>query len=511
LHFRAIDKALTPSNPIVEMLHLDIAGQRLENITQGRIFNLTNATLVSYDTIALDPALNDPITHTLYDEIRGSYRFLESNRYTPSRQPVTRVIALEGGSEVPTSQFTLTRAGEILYTGNSTQAGDYVTILDDGSLPVITPAIQVTGEAHVILNAIEYLDNLGVYGPSVRVFNADRTVEYVGPYSVSPDFDVTSPTDARTPLAITLTPDSRITEGQRVLVDYSHVENFTLTYQYDALVAVAQEAIEGQRHITANVLVKAAVPIPVDLAATVALSPNSNANAVDSRIRASLARLFNALPMGAPIRQSDIIRAIDEVQGVSYVVTPLTKMAPGDGALVLREPLDTNSDADSLLITSWSSTTVSTWLLKNPLQYPTSDAGGPSSAYRAVFQHETPLQHQETAPGAAGFPLRGGTLRAFIIGSQGLDIPGWSDDTTLTASLILPSDPDLRAAQLLVARVARTAHRVLVTLPAGDKPSESAFAATYVVVGGTGVRNISPGDLGYLTLGDVTLLFDEDT
>ena len=258
------------------------------------------------------------------------------------------------------------------------------------------------------------------------------------------------------------------------------------------------------------------MPFPYkDLTATIVLQPNNESDVVDGRVRTALARLFGTFTLGRAVRQSDVIRAIDEVLGVEYVVTPLTKMVRGDSAQVVREIISTDTDSDFEHITDWSSPTVNVYLLKNALDSATINAGGESKEFRGVFEDEVRLIHHEVAPNINGFPIRGSVGGAFIIGDDGLVIPGLSDDATIEANFVLPSNPDEKAADILRIRKLLTANRVLVSyLPGGDiedNPKLHDYTVTYVVTGDEGVKNIDPGPIEYLVIGELNFVYDEVT
>lgn len=516
LRFRAVDPALSEDNPLIEMLNISDLDLVFENASQGYDFDLTNVQIVGYDTIELDPDYNDPVKHDFADEIRGSYRYRTSSRFVLTRQPVIAIQSFEGTQTgvVDPALYGLYRASDPLLLGRSSEAGDYFMVTeplnDSGAtIPSSTP-LSVVDEEHVILDGIEYVDNLGVNALTVRVFNDDKSVEYNGPFSTAAQQDFTLISgDEVTPLGIQLTDSSRISEGDTVLVAYSHDENFTVTYTSNAVVSVVQEAIDQDSHITADAVVKWASESTVDITATVALRRNVKQSKADGEIRTALARLFGTFGLRTPVRQSDVIRAIDAVGSVSYVVTPLTKMVRGDGSVVVREPVTTDTESDYILITAWSSPTVDVYLLKDALSAATINTGGLETEFRGVFEDEVRLSHQEKMPNANGFPLRGDSGRAFIIGSGGLNIPGYSDDATIEAAYVLPTDADEKAAEILRIRKALTANRVMTTYVSGGTPGNHDYKVTYTVYGDTGVKNIEPGDIEYLVTGNLDFVYDE--
>jgi hypothetical protein len=520
LRFRAIDPALSEENPLIEMLDLPDLDLVFENVTESYVFDLTDVQYVSYNEIQLDTAPNDPTLHSLSDEFRGSYRYRTSNKFVLTRQPVIEVTRFEGEQTglLVEGVYDLFRASDPLELGRSTLAGDFVQVTEDldnqgTSVPSPIP-IVVTDEDHTFLDGIEYLNNLGANYLTVRVWNDDRTIEYNGPLSTESQRDFTFIFgDEVTPLGLQLTDASDIAEGQSVLIDYSHDENFTVAYTSNAVVSVVQGNIDEDSHITADAIAKWAVEVPVDISATLVLLPNTASSGVDSEVRTALARLFGVFGLGVPVRQSDVIRALDGASGVDYVVTPLTKMVRGDDAQVVREAVTTDVASDFKNIAAWSSATVSVYLLKNALDAATTNAGGERKEFRGVFQDEVALTHHETAPNINGFPLRGSAGGCFIIGADGLVIPGYSDNTTIEANYVLPTNVDEKAAEILRLRKLLTANRVLASFVSGGDPKDTPelhdYTVTYVVQGDEGVKNIEPGPIEYLVIGNLNFVYDE--
>jgi len=276
--------------------------------------------------------------------------------------------------------------------------------------------------------------------------------------------------------------------------------------------------VDTAKHLTADVVTKDAIPVPVDITGTVVVQNTSNRSVtipqVDGLVRTALEQFFTALTIGEPVRQSDILNVLDDVTGVSYVVTPLTKMVAGDDAQIVREGVpSTSSTTDFLHITQWSTPTVNTYLLLNHLNWATSDAGGSETEARGVFANEERMEHQESRPNVSGVPLKKGAGRAFIIGSEGLYIPGYSDDATLEARFVFDSDPDVKAQQIDAKRQELTQNRILVTLETGASatlPSDYDFTVTYIVSGSTGVANVEPGPAEYLVTGTIDFSYDQD-
>lgn len=513
LKFRAINSDINDSNPIIEMLDNPDWGFEFKDVTTGKVFDLTDVTIIPPDGIQLSSTYNDPTNIFLTDVFTGSYRFRTSDRYVMTRQPVREITSFEGqvSGVISPSVYRLFPGSLPLDMGRSNEAGDYIQVIEpiDGTEPVMIPSgdpVVVTSESHVILDGVEYLNNLGINPITVRVYNDDRTIEYYGPFepNVDPDFTLVDESGS-TPLGILPTANSRIVEGQTVLVDYQHDENFVVSYTYNSLVGVVQDDLDDSRHVTADVLTKEAAQVGVDIWGTIVLHPNQTTSTVDSAVRTALARFFGSLVLGEPVRQSDVVDVIESVSGVSYTVIPLVRLSKTDGSLVIREEVSTDQEIDFVNITAWSTELVDVYLLVNPLESGTINGGGEINDPRGVFASEAPLVIYNDPPNFNGIPIKNESGRAFIIGNDGLTIPGYSDDTTLEQQYPFATDAEIDDKRKEI-----TQRRVLVSLDKGVTPESFDYTVTYVVYGDDGVKNIEPGLTEYLVLGDLDFSYDED-
>jgi uncharacterized phage protein gp47/JayE len=524
LTFRAINANITNDNPIIEMLNYPSWGWEFVDNTTGHIFDLTGVTILPPDMIKLDATLpaNDPAQIHLTDSYTGSYRFRTSNKYVLPSQPANNIISLSGdptrSGTIPSTLYKLYQGSLPLELGRSIDAANYVQITQPiGSTTTIPSGlpIEVIGESHVFLFSTEYLDYLGINPLTVRVYNNNRTIEYNSPYvpDKEPDFTFIDEHE-NTPLGLRLTSETRIVEGEALLVDYSHDENFVVDYEMNSIVPIAQSVIDETKHITADVLVKEGIQVGVNLTATIAIYGNYNVPTVDSYVRTNLSRLFSSLVLGQPVRQSDIIETIDASQGVSYVVVPLTQMSISDGVLIPQEVITTDQTSDFVEITKpeevlnrWHSNTVDIFLLDNPLSCGTLNGGGNVNDPCGVFYNENLFYNYFTSPNVfSGVPMINTPNSAFIIGNTGMYIPGYSDDETIINTYHLVTEKEI-----LAKRIEITARRILVALPKGTTPLDATWWVSYVVYGDTGVKNIEPGPLGYVTLGNLEFTYASDT
>lgn len=506
--FQALDPDLSLNNPLSQMLDYPSLGLGLRNATTGEVFDLTGVQILNYNTIQLsqDPGIVQPPV-TLTDVVLGDYRYRTGEKYVFSRQPVNYVSSVVGEvvGTLDIQSFYLVHPDSPLGLGRSTQAGDYVQIVQSPDPSVVSPSgslIQVTDELHVLTGY--YTENvfaLGADSLTVVVKDFTGTVTYVGPWDPSgtPDYDIIEGTQT-TPLGIRRTSSSTIPDGGSVKISYEHDENFSVTYQTNLVTSALQDAVEAVQHTTADVVAKGALQVPVDLTATIVLKKGYLQSSVDQELRSNLQYLVSNLRMGTPLRRSDVISTIDSTNGVSYVVVPLTTMGRAVGSQVAREDLATGTLSDTYLVRGWSTQGVSVWLLKQELECPTVTGGGPLGSFSGVFADDYPLTTQDSSPSG----LASGPDRFYIIGSSGLDIPGYSDTATLNSQgYVTPSDVSARRKEI-------TQNRVLISQSVGSPPSDKSYWVTYNVGSVSGDRDITPSEVEYLVLGNVTATYTED-
>lgn len=536
LRFRATNPNISDANPLIEML--DNPAWDFGFTANSLMLNLTDVTIIPPDGIQLSADYNDPALLHITDDFRGTYRFRTSDQHVFRKQPVESIQSFytvnTNGSQtvVSPSAYWLVHPSDPLLLGKSNEAGDYLQVIEplDGTpLPNIPSgdAIAVTGEVHVLLSGPEYLNNLGINKYTVHVWSMDRMTEYRGPFDpsgLSKDYSFLDE-EGETPLALVLPTGSRLGTGMQVLVDYEHDENYVVQYTSNSLVSATAAVLDETRHATADVVAKETFAVGVDISSTVVLERNQNTSTMDGAIRSSLGQLFGSLSLGQPVRQADVIRAIDGVLGVSYVVVPLTKMTKSDGAVVVREEIVTSEEGTDwawipdMPTNIWTQNGVKFYLLLNELEYQTENggfytAGGINDA-RGVFGNDIPytlldnFAPEDRVPSANGEPMKGVANMACIIGNAGI---------SCLRKTVGPAPTYVTTYYT----IAETARRILLALPEGTTPSDVKVTVTYMVSGlklsstgtvmseNTGVKDIDLGPTEYLVLGNLEFTYDED-
>jgi hypothetical protein len=138
------------------------------------------------------------------------------------------------------------------------------------------------------------------------------------------------------------------------------------------------------------------------------------------------------------------------------------------------------------------------YLLTNGLSNPTTDGGGLVTEHKGVFQDDEVM-----SPASDVNQLCTLDHQAFIIGSTGAVIAGYTDDATLAALGFVT------AAAQLAERIRLTANHVCVSLaeiPADD-PSLHAYTVSYVIRGDSGAHDITASSMEYIELGGLTVTY----
>lgn len=110
------------------------------------------------------------------------------------------------------------------------------------------------------------------------------------------------------------------------LVDYNYSapktnERITINFEYNKLINDAAEAIEDGRPITADVLVKAAEKVELDVEASIIVSSaySENSSTVQQDVADNITATLSADSLGTTLDSSDIINSIYNVDGVDRV------------------------------------------------------------------------------------------------------------------------------------------------------------------------------------------------
>jgi hypothetical protein len=498
LIFRVEDSRVTPTTPITEILDNLTLGFGVRNVTQGLDYLLTGVNILDYQTFQVNASLPGQVVTNFDDVVTADYRFRSVNQFTFTFQPVRRVVSVVGevsGALSSTLGYNLYKTADPLLEGESTISTDYLSINQVGGIPS-GASIQVNDEIHVLIGAqSEPLGSIGINTKSIRVFSDNRAIEFNGPDATIPDYEVVEG-EATTPAKIIRTATSAIVNGATVSVDYSHDENFTVNYVINDLLQQLQRTVNSKRHTTADVVIKQSVENSIVLETTVQLLPGATKDKADPDIRTNTSLETDQRLIGRGLAQGDVIHAIDESQGVDFPVVPLARMAYADGSRKLREALT----SAYLHLSSLDHGSNVAYLLTNPLSFPTTDGGGLVTEHKGVFQDDEAMILVSSLANVALV-----ADQAFIIGSGGAVINGYTDTATLVAAGFTTAAT--QQAELL----RRTANHVIISI-AGfgvttDLTTNHTYTVSYVIRGDSGSHDIPATSVEFITLGNFTITY----
>ena len=447
-HFRVQNNNVDIDNPIFDVISVNnvskSANYDLEGfaiIGDGQVINL-DETLPANQAIGLDPS----------DVILVSYRYRDSEPYVFEVQPVESIVSVVGeiSGTLSVENYSLQKLDDPLTYGNSTIATDKMQIKFANGLPT-GGIISITDEEILLLAENETeLSRFGIDPDTVVVTDNTNTITY------QRDIDyILIEGDQNSLSRLKRTPESSITSGQTVFVDYEAGENMTVNYNVNSLLNEVQTRIDTMRHLTADVIVKNSIKTPIDFDMKVLLEEGSDQASIDRQIRTAVARLLSDKQIGENIYQSDVINAVENINGVSHLVVPFTKMVKANNSYVLKEPYQGEwSDFQTVNVTSYKS--------NGKLSWETLPTGGPTNLYRGVFENDIELSLVSKASLVAEAPGR-----AFI------DSEGY-----------------------------------LYVSPRLGPIADAKITTTYVVSGASGARDIEFSDIEYGSVGTLIITYD---
>ena len=156
----------------------------------------------------------------------------------------------------------------------------------------------------------------------------------------------------------------------------------TVEYQVNDILTEVQEVIDEMRHLTADVVIKAAQPTFIDMDITVVLESGADTIRVDRNIRTNIGNFLANTKLGQNIYQSDIISIMENTNGVDYVVVPASKMVKTDVTQVIREVL-ANPQFEIYQVGS-----VTSYRSIQKLASKTLENGGPENEFRGIFEND---------------------------------------------------------------------------------------------------------------------------
>lgn len=464
---------------IFEMINRSDLGLGLKNSTTGQSFDLTGYTIdASKTVIQIDNNIAQP-AYSITDIILGDWRADVSEDIVLRRQPVSEVISVATADGVSVTDFTFSSSEDPMYTGRSSSARDKVTIptLNRGDI-----LSAVDEEVTLIGDYRDQLQYLGADTLSIVVKSSDLSKTYLNPYtSNTPDYLIE--TDDNGSVYLQRATGSQISDGETVLVSYTYRENIVITYSTNLVVSSVQSEIDETKHLSADVLVKETLPAPVNIKGTIVLSRGTSPADADSLVKVNLQNLVNSSSLGGSIYSSDVIREIDRVEGVSYVEVPLSELAIGQGALILREDVSSTSIGAFQFVSELSDDSEHVWKVIRPLAHNPEEGGGDGALVTVNDARVSLLTNSRANPSDWK------SYSATIVGSSGLTVSDGQGGVQLLAD---------------------SENRLFVSLPVGVNPTSVRIQLNYRTGDPTGtVNDLVINNLSYFTVGEFSFTYEE--
>jgi len=389
-----------------------VGNETTANLAHG---NVVEAFVIESNGISIDinntNAINYLINIALTDIIRVTYKYKKADSAIFSNQPVDSINSVTTSTGDPLqegTQYLFNKVDDILLTGNSVRTQRSIQLIYDSTSGLPAGELFDYSE-HVSLVGTEYktLSKKGIDVHTIVVKNIAGTITY----NINNDYVLDLPETPFYYMQIARSTTSTIGDGQTVVISYKYGESITVSYNVNSLIKTIQDKVDVRRHITADVLVKSANRIDVDIEFTVKLRLNASGPVVIDALTNDLNSLFDQKKMGERINQSDIIAIADDNNGVDYVMLPLTRMAISDGTHIANEIIPRN--------TVWSVYQVGVVTsYKTPshvLKYNTAGSASDSSKFWRISANDVALQlvssPNDVAAGASrGYISNDGTI-----------------------------------------------------------------------------------------------------
>jgi hypothetical protein len=273
----------------------------------------------------------------------------------------------------------------------------------------------------------------------------------------------------------------RIPDGAQLSVSYFTNEVFTVTTDYPAYVQQVALAVQDSC-ACADVLVKAMVSNGVDLTFGVSLDSVTSAATADPLIRTALSNLL--YDEEAKLSMSQVVSAVNAVQGVVAISLPLNKCAKSDGSYSIGEIIPTGTVWGKLASdTAFKNIVVpsSAWITTSPvLVNSTLPSGGQQNAYVGLLYEGQSY-------------TRTLSIQAFL-------------DSTAPAFYMVGEDDYINPATPLDSTY--PGRILLMVPPTVVNPALYAYRATYQVYNEEGATDITVASTEYLVPGTFTIIYE---
>lgn len=470
---------LDSGQTIASMLDENTLGLGLRNNSTDEYFDLTGYTIIDDVYVQLNTSIQT-VSYSMTDLITGDWQEPVSEKIVLTRQPVRTVNTIvdeDNIALIENTDWVFVKKDDPLRIGNSRLEQSYLELLNISDFELRT----VDAESATMIGFYRYqLTKKGVDVYSIIVSSIplpdSPTLTYISSFKANPDYLIEVINGIT---YITRTEASNIADNETVNIYYQYAKNHVITYQTNLIVQSVQNSVDQYKHLTADVLVKECTEIPIDIKANVIVRKGYSSSTVDQNLRANLNVFFNSIGLGGTFRISDIIRLIDETQGVSYLDVPITKLAVSQDTLILRESITPITKRD---LNDLSSNAVAVYLIDTQLANKVVDGLG--GGYQARIYGNGKEFTLLDATDRLNAPLSAYT--GSFIGSSNLVI----GLTTITDST----------------------NKIMVAIPRTESIFDYTFELNYFTANNEGVvQNVGISIFSYFVPGEFSFTYKEDT
>jgi hypothetical protein len=224
------------------------------------------------------------------------------------------------------------------------------------------------------------LFNIGADINSIVVTDSPATTTYVRDLDYSIDLG-----NQILPTKISLIANSKIRNGQKVLVSYKASQNFLIVYTTNDLVSQVHDKIQTTKHACADVIIKQSTENIIDIALSVVRKKNTSEEDVKRQIQTVISNYVSGLKQGSVFNQSTVISLVENLPDVKKVFVPLQKMMKRNGSFIPMDHLGTVSF--KIFNTNVGKGVTSYISIRPVLTYRTSENGGSSTLFRAIYEN----------------------------------------------------------------------------------------------------------------------------
>jgi len=319
-------------------------------------------------TIDTSDATNVGIGLREGDTVTVTYWYRGSDPIVLLNQPATSVVSVEGlnsGTLDEGVHYEFLRKDDFLLNGRSVLGLSAIQLKYDSRsrnpIGTIEDFSERTGnrDGFVLTNDFRELSKRGVLPESISVQTIP--LDAGDPISLELNRHYVTETDAATGVTSIklIGSDSRFPSGQRYDISYQHGEEIIIRYRANNLIGRLQALVDRTKHEAADVLVKSAVPVDVDVIFSFKVTQGADVLDTKEAVIAAVRTYIAGRRLGESIYESDLIYRVQQVDGVKHVILPMSQLARIGG----------NYETNEIIQSVWTEAVVGTDASGNPVSY----------------------------------------------------------------------------------------------------------------------------------------------